>query len=724
MRLRLALGLLLAGLLMSPVALYGQAERNEEDALAVVDGVEALETGQPERAVDLLERVFVESPSHADPEYGSVAFWLGRALAESGFPNKARLVLRTGVLFMQEGEDFYPRLADAFMHRVFMDQDTANYELAADTYRRMLRRMGRAPDSLGDDARRFLAEHLRHLRLILPEDVQRRAGLPIGEEARIQLSSVDGSVLETWWRREDPLPATAVNERLRAHLRRVAHAREEYPHPDETALPLLDARGDTYVRLGAPDETVEVNYDESRLTDLIYSPGGVQVNLSDFPDNEFWSYGSLDRRTYYIFVRKSVGEPYTIGTVGDLLPSQLRKGFIRGANPSSEATMRDQESRGRDRAVKALATLRTIYRQYAPFHPDMATRHDDVANYMMNAGMEQGDVRGSKYSPEDFVRRTVSSTYNRDQVAADMREKNTPTQAASFLDESIRPLDIVTRTARFLNEDGTTRTEVYWAPEAGALVPESERKEMLEEEEFRDPEDYFLQFTAVQKTPDYRNRAVDRDQYRVTGIDETGRVTIPAQTYATQQGDSSLYHLGLQWDQYLLESEEGDIGPKIKVAAAQEDSLRPLEQDESVLEMSDLRPVVFPEDNYTPEGAVPYPFRDVPPDAALGFYFEIYHLSFNADDRTEYTVEYEVEGREERGVIAGALLGEDGQRTAAETSFEGRSRAAEEYILLDLSNWEGEEDTDLSVTVRVEDKTSGKEVERSMEFELVAPPGE
>jgi GWxTD domain-containing protein len=724
MRLRLAIGIFMFGLLVSPTVLYGQAEQNEEVQLAFADGVKASKAEEPKRAVDLLERVFVNSPSYVDPDYGPVAFWLGRALAEDGYPDKARTVLRTGILLMQEEEAFYPRLADAFMHRVFADRDTAEYDLAVDIYREMLRRVATMSDSLGPDARQILTEHLRHFRLILPEDIQRRAGLPIKDEARIQFSSVDGSVLGTWWRQEDPLPATAVNERLRAHLRRVAYAREEYPHPDETEPPLLDARGDIYVRLGAPDETVEVNYDESRLTDLIDSPGGVQVNRSDFPENEFWSYGSLDRRTYYIFVRKGVGEPYSIGTVGDLLPSQLRKGFVRGAKPPNGATMRDQQSRGRDRAVKALATLRTIYRQYAPFHPDMATRHDNVANYMMNAGMEQGDVRGSKYAPEDFVRRTVSSMYNRDQVAADMREENTPTQAASFLDESIRPLDIVTRTARFLNEDGTTRTEVYWAPEAGALVPESERKEMLEEKEFRDPEDYFLQFTAVQKTPDYRNRAVDRDQYRVTGIDETGRVTIPAQTYATQQGDSSLYHLGLQWDQYLLESEEGDIGPKIKVAAAQEDSLRPLEQDESVLEMSDLRPVVFPEDSYTPEGAVPYPFRDVPPDAALGFYFEIYHLSFNADDRTEYTVEYEVEGREERGVIAGALLGEDGQRTAAETSFEGRSRAAEEYILLDLSNWEGEEDTDLSVTVRVEDKTSGKEVERSMEFELVAPPGE
>ena len=720
MRLRLAIGIFVFGLLVSPTVLYGQAEQNEEVQLAFADGVKASKAEEPKRAVDLLERVFVNSPSYVDPDYGPVAFWLGRALAEDGYPDKARTVLRTGILLMQEEEAFYPRLADAFMHRVFADRDTAEYDLAVDIYREMLRRVATMPDSLGPDARQILTEHLRHLRLILPEDIQRRAGLPIEDEARIQFSSVDGSVLETWWRQEDPLPATAVNERLRAHLRRVAYAREEYSHPDETEPPLLDARGDIYVRLGAPDETVEVNYDESRLTDLIDSPGGVQVNRSDFPENEFWSYGSLDRRTYYIFVRKGVGEPYSIGTVGDLLPSQLRKGFVRGAKPPNGATMRDQQSRGRDRAVKALATLRTIYRQYAPFHPDMATRHDDVANYMMNAGMEQGDVRGSKYAPEDFVRRTVSSTYNRDQVAADMREENTPTQAASFLDESTRPLDLVTRTARFLNEDATTRTEVYWAPEAGALVPHEEQHEALAEQGLESLGEYFVRLTAIQEAADYRNQAVSRDRYRVQ-IDEAETVTIPPQTFVIENEDSPLYHLDLQWDQYLIDTQADSLGPKVQVATAREDSLRPLPKGEQSVAMSDLKPTLLTEGEAPgPENTVPYPFDGISETTPLGLYFEVYNLAYGPDDRTEYTVEYTMEGTADRGGLARLFRGRDQQRTVVASTNEGQQRRTEEYIRFDVEKWDLKTDTDLTVTVTVTDEVTGQSTERSVEFQLLS----
>jgi hypothetical protein len=50
-----------------------------------------------------------------------------------------------------------------------------------------------------------------------------------------------------------------------------------------------------------------------------------------------------------------------------------------------------------------------------------------------------------------------------------------------------------------------------------------------------------------------------------------------------------------------------------------------------------------------------------------------------------------------------------------EAQYEGQSRTANEYIVLDLSAWEGERD--LTVTVRVTDAITGQQVERSIEFE-------
>lgn len=692
------------GILIAPTA-FGQSSASDSLRAALAEGVQAVEQGENQRAVELLEPVFVDAPSYIDSVHGSVTYWLGQALGEQDQPHRARGVLRSGVIMMNEKDQFDPRLADAFIHRVFAEQDSTNFDLAAEVYQELLRQTGTDAVPRTAEEKRIIADHLRHLALILPDEVARRTGLP-SEPKDVSIghaTSVDGSILLEWWRSQDSRPATSVNERLRTHLRRIAHARVQYAHPDASPFD-FDERGEIYVRLGPPDETTEVSFNESRLTEMLTRPGGVQVNLSAFPENEFWSYGDFDQRTYYIFVEKKRGEPFTIGKVRDLLPRKLRQGFIG--------------SRGRNRSMLMLASLRAIYRKYVPLHPDMATRYDRVANYIANWQLEQGKMSRTQRRPNEFAQRTMSDTRNQDRIAAMHREEHTPQELGGK--KRAESLDIAVRTARFLNEDGTTRTEVYWAPEAQALVPSEDQIERFEDEEYNFDE-YLLRFTAVQKTPDYRNRAAERKRLRITGVAESEGVTIPAQSYSTEQGDSTLYHLGLQWDQYLLDSEEGRRGPKVKVATTQQDSLRPLDPNESTLEMSDLKPVAFLNGKLDPAEAMVYPFGDVRPNTQLGFYFEVYNLPFSADDQTEYTVAYEVEGRKERGAIAGALLGENGKRTTVETTRQGSSRTAEEYILLDLGDWEGEEGSSLDVTVRVKDETSGMKVERSIEFDFVAP---
>jgi GWxTD domain-containing protein len=712
---RSVVALVVAGVVASAVAV-GQPQSADTLRFALAQGAEAVRTGEEQRAVQLLEPVFVDTPSYADSTHGAAAYWLGRALAADDRAGRARSVLRAGVMMAHAQDRSNPRLSDAFIQRVFSDDDAANYELAVEAYRRMLQQVGAEPGLRKD--REVLARHLQYVSLLLPEATKREVGLPPepGDVSPELVPSVDGQTLLAWWRGQDPLPATKVNERLRAHLRRVAHAREHYAHP-ETPIG-LDERGEVYIRLGPPDHTVEINFDESRLTDRLTQPGGVTVTLSDFPENEFWSYGQFDRRTYYIFVEKRRGDPLTIGTIEDLLPRKLRNGFGRGVSgPSIAADPR--KSRGRDRAMKALATLRTIYRQYAPFHPDMAVRHDEVANYIANYQLEEGEMQNSQYRPGVFIQKNLLDTRNLDAVAAMRREKNTPQQLGPER-EKTAPLEVAVRTARFLKEDGTTRTEVLWAPERNGLLPTGEQREQLEDDGYESLDEYVIRFTAIQKTPDYRNRAVGRKQYRVTGI-ERGRGTIPARTFTTKRGDSTLYHLGLQWDQYLIDAENGERGPKVKVAATQQDSMRPLVSDESVLEMSDLKPMILPEEQRI-QSARPYPFRSVGTDTPLALYFEVYHLPFDADDRTRYTVEYEIEGRRNRGAIAELFTGDDEERTTVSTTREGSARTAEEYILLDLSKWE--EETDLTVTVRVTDEITGQEVTRSVDFRLRSTPDE
>jgi len=113
--------------------------------------------------------------------------------------------------------------------------------------------------------------------------------------------------------------------------------------------------------------------------------------------------------------------------------------------------------------------------------------------------------------------------------------------------------------------------------------------------------------------------------------------------------------------------------------------------------------------------ALPYPFAQINPDMTLVLYFEAYHLAFTGEDRTRYSIEYEVRRQENDGRLVRLFTDDDPRSTATEATYEGGSRTAKEYIMIDLSDWEGSDD--LRVTVRVTDEATGQQVERSVDLE-------
>jgi len=98
----------------------------------------------------------------------------------------------------------------------------------------------------------------------------------------------------------------------------------------------------------------------------------------------------------------------------------------------------------------------------------------------------------------------------------------------------------------------------------------------------------------------------------------------------------------------------------------------------------------------------------------LLLYFEVYHLTYDADDQTRYTVEYEMTRRTDGGLLRKG--NED--RISAATEYAGDSRTARETILLDLSELDAA--GELDVTVRVTDEVTGRQVERTLPFTLVS----
>lgn len=675
--------------------------------LVFADGMSAMQDGNEQRAARLLQQVMLKEPDYRDRQRGSAAYWLGQAYAESGDLDRALQTWRLGLIALNTVDHFEVRLADAYVRAVFQHEATDNYRLATDAYLRLLQHLDDDPTPAEGAA---LAPHLARLVPVVPESVLSEAGLDPARITRQDLSGATGEPLVAWWRGEDPMPATLENERLIEHLERVAHAEQHYA--SDSSSTGFDARGDIYLRYGEPKHHEVLRFNETRLTDELLRPG-VSVSPSDFPMNEFWAYSDIDRSGYYVFVKGDEG--YQLGRFDELLPRSLRAGYT-------------SSPRGRRRSYLALSAMRAMYRRLSSYHPDLAVRHDEVANYLAEVTgvgvSSKNDINTERSlstqtrSAATFAERTLRENKNRDRVAERTRARSMPQQTSAVLRDE-EELDIAARTARFLDPDGTTRTEIYWSPIPEALELTGDQRNEFREDGHSEFEQYLVRMTAAQKGPGYQNRIVNQKHYRIDEIESVDGSTIPAQTLSVG-GDTTLHHLSLQWDQYLIASDasgEVRIGPRVKVGTMRRDSLSALSRDASVLEMSDLRAMVVPPEApaVAIDRAVPYPFRQINPSMTMALYFEIYHLAFDRSDRTRYTVEYEVQRQAPNGRLTRLVRGDDTPSTATTAQYEGTTRTANEYILLDLSAWEGQRD--LTVTVRVTDTVTGQAVQRSIDFD-------
>ncbi|RME20310.1 MAG: GWxTD domain-containing protein, partial [Deltaproteobacteria bacterium] len=564
----------------------------EEAHRVLAEGVTAFEAEDYARAAALLEPVVAVTPALADDRWGSAAYWLGRAYEHLDERERMQEAWRAGFRALEAAGLFDLRLADAYLRSLSDEQRVERADEAASLYLGLLSVLGQP---LLPDEQALLARHMAQLALILPEalwdDVFDVGPGAVSDPQAWTYRPEAGERLLAWWRSQDPLPATRRNERLHEHLVRVAYAERHFAYAGNPSG--LDDRGEIYVRFGKPDKELEIRFTEPWLVDIVFQPG-VGVSPSDFPENVFWRYGHIDRATYYLFVKKQ--DHFVIGETMDLLPSVLRFGF----SPSE---------RGVDKAVRMLAVLRSVYQQLAPLHSDFEARYSDVENYVMELpAFQPGRILNrtrrsvplppspappsGRARPDVFAQTILLRTQTEDEIAYGRRENYSPLQATEVFRDRER-LPIVTRVARFLDGDGTTRTEIYWSPPAGALYPDKKMRERLQGDGYR-LDDYVINMTAVQMTADYRQRVVNQKRYFLTGVPPGDEGTIPVQTMVVR-GDTGLYHLALQWDQYLPEGQRGRrvrIGPHVKVGTESIDSLRALRSDGRTLEMSDLKPLL------------------------------------------------------------------------------------------------------------------------------------
>ena len=700
-------------------------------------GVQLMREGRPADARSFLEQALSADSTLSLPAHGAVAYWLGEAYARLGDSARARTTWHRGYEQLHAADRFDVRLADAYVRGLTRSQLQQDRLQAVDAYVELL---GRTTPDTSEALRALFRRRVAQVAPLMPDAVFAQAveGKRADEPATWALRPAAGDSLQAWWRGLDPFPDTPENERLEEHLTRLVHARNSFSCPERTST--LDQRGVVYLRFGAPYKRRELRYKDTDFFQEVFR-FGVHISPDAFPTSEIWLYPQIDESGFYLFAEEGSSDCFQFARANDLFPSSLKQ-------------QKGKTERGLNYAYSALMAMKAVYRELALYHINFGNRYSKIANYAdyqeMQATMAEAERRlgtdfgGSERqttvgagatsrtvtenpmmgveAPNFFVSRIVSQARREDRAAAERRQENMPRQYTA-LRGNTPSLPVAVRTARFLNEEGSTRTEVYWGVPAAAAQLEPD-----EEGESSPPS--MIRFSATQHNTDRTRtrRKQARHQLPARPASDQQMFVPPSVTF---RGTSSQQHLSMQWTQYRLwQNEDGSVagmGPKQRYTAGRVDSLGPLRPSGPAPEMSDLKVLTLPDTsaatlaNLTDE-AVPYPFRRIGPDTPVLLSFEAYHLSYGDDDRTRYTLSYEVEGQTRRGWTR-LFRGQDTQRTTTEMTRQGTERRTEEKIVVDLSRIEREEPQDVRVTVRVTDEVTGASVTRAADFVLQPSDG-
>ncbi len=543
--------------------------------------------------------------------------------------------------------------SDSLIREVFAARDTARYEEVAEAYLSML-----ATGSASPENRAVRLLHLRHVLRVMPA-----ADRPSPVETDDGLLAA-GPAVAAWWRRQDPFPATRQNERLEEHLTRMVDAFAAFPSDDDLGI---DARGELYVRLGPPTDRLTISLPPSVRAFDLWS----DIPLPRLADNELWVYDHISDEAHYFFLRNSRRSGYRLAPPHELIPSQLRSGFAA------------RSERGREKAEMLLHVAEEIYAQLALAHPFYGATFDDIAHY-------RGRPSTGSDLPSDVAQSILADASSREMEAAGRRADVVP-ESFSNTRGLTDDLPVEVRPVRFLEEDGSTRTEMYWMIDLAEIHPERRLVNALEDEGFASSDRYVLVVSAARMEPDYRVRDIGRRFYLVEA-DARGRAP---RTFVLE-GDTSLFHVGAQWDLYWAKEEDDGLspyGPALRTGTVRLDSLEALSSRR--FEMSDVKPL---------EGDTPVASSRLgrsPPE----LYFELYNLHYGADDRTSYTIQYEVRRSGNRGE----------RPTRARRTQSGADRSTSERIDVDLSDEASA--GPVRLRVRVIDEVSGEERVRDVTFD-------
>ncbi len=516
------------------------------------------------------------------------------------------------------------------------------------------------------------------------------------------------------WARRDPMPARPVNTRLAEHYRRLLVAEEEYLYdgfrlwhsdPDrlgELTFPATYAlnqefndKGLIYVRHGEPDEReVQVgDHMDYRSVpadaDPFYSPGEHSY-LSGWLPNESWRYHGPEPMDFH-FVLAEGGSANNWRLSPVLTNYQMLKArehwgpryYQMAQAAQMMAGIQGEKTQEEDASTRGVAA----------FDEELSEEEIDELNAAradrrIDLGLLDTHTR-SFFEFEDLRTRMVEES-RRDVELALNTDRHT-------WDEETETLEMPYMISAFRGENGRTEVEIDFALPIGQITAKSGATSTVEVDVGYAVHDD--DWNPVEETSEAKRLPTSPDE--AAAVIDFFRFDLEPAPY-----NVSLYGSPLQTVQlggYKLEYDVPDFSG-------------------NELAMSDLLMADFVgparSGSRFDRGNVhisPNPILRYSTQQPVYFYFEIYNLTLNADDETDFEVEYVLKPEEPRKRLFGLLGRSDEPAVAITEARSGADRSPIEHAAIDVSTVDPGSYT---LTIRVRDKVTGLSVERSRSLEL------
>jgi len=618
-------------------------------------------------AEKMLKQLLKTDPLYFEADKGSAFYLLSRVYLDQKDLISAFLTLKKGVDSLSAANVFEPFTLYQFLIVSLNFPQEVDDRSITRYYFEILKKA---------DARlhrKFLKKMYKQSRFIFPYRVQRDF-----EEilSRKQSGKHPGLVLWNYWRKEDPTPATFVNERIVEFFVRLNYVLQHFPARNERGF---DDRGMIYIKLGPPDRIATA----------------IKKVTARYRPHYVWSYESLVKGLYFPFIDFQKGDGY------ELVPS------IERALPLNAS----------------LSVRREFYTQLGRAAPFFFKRLDEIESIYRDMGYTPG-----------VKNKALDRISELDWDEKRFRERVTPSYVFRALDD-VKKLPIHFRTARFLENDNRTRLELYGGVSKKDLWDKSMKKwaegDTVTSTLYLSLEN--TNYISWQRRSRILARIGDRDEFKPEFIVfknvfvvDSSRFYVSGQVEDWwQRPMDRVKEKEIRKTETFWRNLGNNLGKLVKMSAFRSELVEALPNPDSGLVLSDLVLSSKVETRLSPNGdekiyVQPFPFSSIYRFQPLYVYFEIYGLQIPTDEPGRYKIAFSAEVLSEDknflSQITDVVKKQLKRRIETESEYETFQSRTKEWLQLDFSRLVPGK---IRFTVTVTDLLSGKSESRDVDFQLL-----